>query len=219
MTILKYAKIDLLRLRQMTLMLLLFPVLAVFINVRSPGDSFVFSFSYCTFMGIVIASIPFQRETSQEAGFLSMLPSRKGDDVRGHFLFGFLSVCVGFATACVALGISVLISPAVRRSVAENGPDVRPILLLFAAALLLTGIQNLMLSFFRFNSSRGMAILRLAPAFLFFFGAGYLSDSAWFADMLKFLSSHVVCAAVFLISLVLYAGAAHLGVRHSVKRR
>ena len=48
MTILKYAKIDFLRLRQMTLMLLLFPVLAVFINVRSPGDSFVFSFSYCT---------------------------------------------------------------------------------------------------------------------------------------------------------------------------
>ncbi|MDO5345895.1 MAG: ABC-2 transporter permease [Lachnospiraceae bacterium] len=168
MKLLKFVKIDFIRLKTNRSLLVLWPLSILIIMLFSGKANTLFVYLYCLFGGIIFSTIPLDSHSS--SGFLKMLPSKEGDDVRGHFLFSF----------CLLL-LSMLFALAATQAVTLYRPEfsalpAKQVLLLFSLSVLITALQNLILCTFRSNNVQAMQMLRMGPAFLFYFGTLVVAD-------------------------------------------
>ncbi len=170
MRILKFAHLDYLKTSRMNNMLLLFPILAAVVLLASADGSALFAVGYCLFAGIVLAAFPYNLTSESERGFLQMLPARPGEAVLGHFLYGLCMVLVSFAVGMLAVVICHLVRPALT-ILRVDGTDVSGLYLaLIGVALLFTGLQSLLMTALRLENIHLAQIIRIVPAFVFFFG-------------------------------------------------
>lgn len=163
MKILNYAKIDFMKLKDYA-WFLLFPVLSCVLVLQDPSAPLYVCVLYSLFGGVVCASLPFASETRAAAGFLQLLPSRDGDNIRGHFLFSFFIQIASLVLGLAASFVVRLFQPQLP-FVSLNTCG-----LMFSFSLVLVGIQNLMYVIFRYQAAKAVVFIRLLPAFLFFYG-------------------------------------------------
>lgn len=164
MRLFKFLKIDIIRIKRMA-WVLLFPVLAAFIIVKdADSTNSLFAFLYCLLGGIVLASFPLSGECAGESGFLKMLPSKKGDSLRGHFLFALLTMLLFAFLGIGAIWVSHLINPAIAFGLSPIYP------LVLGIGLLVSALENVLLCAFHFDNQQAQGVLRMVPAFVFFFG-------------------------------------------------
>ncbi len=170
MRILKFAHVDYLKTRRLNYLLLIFPLLAVAFLVTSVDSRALFAVAYCLFAGIILAAFPFSVSSNAERGFLQMLPSKPGEPILGHYLYGFFMILVSFLVGIAAVLIARIIHPELE-ILRLGGADVTGIyLLLPGIALLFTGVEALLLTALRFENAHIASLLRIIPAFVFFYG-------------------------------------------------
>lgn len=173
MTLLKLLKIDIKKAGWNLLILVLIPLigLAVLSDRDISPATGIFVTLYCLFGGIIVAIIPFAAENAEEAGFLEMLPVKPGLSVTSHFTFSALCVLISGGLGALA-GSAV---NAAGRSASALYPDGMNLSSLyfsaFGAALLFTAIDCLLLTICRYNTLQVLQIIRILPAFVFFFGS------------------------------------------------
>ncbi len=176
MTLLKLLKIDIKKAGWNLILLVTIPLigLAILLDKDQGGITNILVTMYCLFGGIVVAVIPFAAENAEEAGFLEMLPVKPGLSVIVHFIFSALCIFISG-------GLGIL----VRLAVTAAGTSLSPLcpegmnllsiyFTAFGAALLFTAIDCFLLTIFRYNTLQILQIIRILPAFIFFFGGSAL---------------------------------------------
>lgn len=169
MRIVKFTKIDVIRSKSY-LYFLLFPALAAVMMIYNSHANPFFGTMYCLFGGIVLSSIPFTQSLSSNSDFLRMLPAKNGDEIRGHFLFSLAVLLLNLGMALISVAVAIPFRPGL-----SFGPSYA-YLLMFGIALLFVSIQGIVLCIFRTNNAHAIQLLRMAPAFLFFFGGSFLME-------------------------------------------
>lgn len=164
MKLLKFVKIDFIRCKTNRFVLLLWPFAILAVTLFSADATPLFLYLYCLFGGIVFSTIPLSLNSRSSSGFLKMLPAQEGDEVRGHFLFSFCLLVLSILFALTATQGVHMYRPAF------SAPPAEQALLLFSASLLIAALQNLLLCIFQNNNVQAMQLLRIGPAFLFYFG-------------------------------------------------
>jgi len=172
---LKFLKIDLIRVKRFWYMLLIcFAVLAL-LGKRN-GMPGLFGLGYCLFIGIIMSTFPANLESGNERGFLQMLPAKPGEDIKGHFLFAAVCTLVFTVIAFVLIAAARAINPSLPLFNIEGVSISGLYPVLIGLALVFSGIELLLLTVFRYKSVQMQQLLRLIPAFVFFFGANLISD-------------------------------------------
>ncbi len=217
MRVLKFLKIDCLKMKSLWIALF-FPLLSIFILITSDVPNLLFAAGYCLFAGIIYATFPFTGENPQENGFLMMLPSKPGEDILGHFLFGFLAV-----TAALFLGLfSIFVSGLINSNVRNTPLPTGFILVLYGAAVIFVGLEELLLTVFRYESIRAVQLIRIVPAFVYFFAANAVMDRLQAQQTPSFAGAGTlpvsVGAGFFAAALVVYIILTMIAVRIVLKR-
>ena len=214
MRILKFAKVDYLKTARYNYLLLGFPLLAVFILVTSMDSQALFAMAYCLFAGIILAAFPINISSETERGFLQMLPSKPGELILGHYLYGFLMILAAFLTGVLALAAAKLLHP-VLQILRIGGVDVSGVYpVMLGIALVFTGLEDLLLTALRFENAHLTQLLRIVPAFIFFFG--FNSASHKVMELPDF--STMTGLAALGVCLLLYAVFALAGRAISIRR-
>ena len=175
---LKFLKIDLIRVKKFWYVLFLPLFILFFFLGKDSHTPALFGLCYCLFIGMIFSSFPANSEVKGERGFLQMLPAKPGSDIKGHFLFAAFCIALFTVISCIILTVVKLIRPGF--DLFEiSGRDMSgfyPIAIGFA--LLVAGIELLLLTIFRYKSLQVQQLLRIIPAFIFFFGMSSVSDRA-----------------------------------------
>ena len=202
MRIFKYAKIDFIMSKRFVLFMLLFPILAFIIVLKDTDSTPLFASIYCLFIGIILSSSPRMSQHKTESGFSKMLPSKSGEDVKGHFLFAFCLLLFSLLLSWIIIGVAALLRPQL-----DFGPFHCYVLVL-GAAFVFSGIENLIYYLIPTDYAPQTAnLLRLLPGMLFFFGGIFFADSLpnivlWFVTWINPLRSYILfflSAIIFLI--------------------
>ena len=177
MRVLKFAYVDYVKTSRYNYLLLMFPLIALAMLLASESASAPFGVAYCLFAGIVLAAFPYNMTSESERGFLQMLPAKPGEAVLGHYLFGLLMILAAFLSGVAAILIARLISPdmGLLRIGERDISGAYPALL--GASLLFAGVQDLLLTALRLENAHLAHLLRIVPAFVFFFGVNAGIDS------------------------------------------
>ena len=212
MRILKFVKVDALKIKSFYLALL-FPLLSAFMLVMSDEPDVLFGVSYCLFAGIVFSAFPFTGEKAEENGFQMMLPSKPGEEIYGHFVFGILALVCSLVLGFVSVGIAGIFNKAVLTAQI----DVGAILAAFGAALIFVGIEDLLLTVFRYENIKALQFIRIIPAFIYFFGmnAAIKTDAPVSKVIMMPLKTGLL---FFLVCVVIYAVFAVISARIVIKR-
>ena len=172
MRILNYMKVDLRKCMDYR-WVLLFPLIALFLLTQADFGKSTFAMVYCLFGGVVIATIPFNKEKKEENGFIRMLPGKPGDSTRGHFLFAF---CVVLFFALMGR-LMLLFASMVRTDLL---PEFQTNLCLYPAlsgvALLINLLEDILCVFLGNENTVIIRLLRMAPAFVFLFGVSAFQE-------------------------------------------
>ena len=142
-----------------------------------------------------------------------MLPATPGNDIGGHFLFGAFAIGAGFCLGALSAAVSALISPSIRDGLRGLSDYPGVIMILIGLALLLTAIQQLTFCVFRFDQVQGMQLIRIIPAFVFFFGMTYISGEPKLMQAAMRLGRPLPGLTVLLACIGLYIAIAYLGSR------
>lgn len=199
MRILKFAKIDLIKTKSVPFFLF-FPILSIVLLVRESDTPTFFSCLYCLFGGIILSSMPFTMECKANSGFLKMLPSKNGEEIRGHFLYSFIALLLSMTLSLAAIAIAQLIRPQVSFGMLWIYP------LLFGIALLFTALENTVFCLFHYDSTTATQLLRIAPGFLFFFGPMLIYENVpqileWFAAQMNVTIGWIILLICFMVFL------------------
>ncbi len=207
MTLLKLLKIDIKKARWNLMILVTIPLigLAVLSERELSWSSGIFVTLYCLFGGIVVAVVPFAAENAEEAGFLEMLPVKPGLSVISHFTFSALCIMVSGG-----LGLLVgLIASLAGSSPSPLYPGSLNLASLydsaFGVALLFTAIECLLLTICRYNTLQVLQLIRILPAFVFFFGStGLLQNMETTSAIFRILNENglvifIICAVSFAV--------------------
>ena len=219
MRVVKFFRIDVLRIKQYWYMLLM-PSIFVFFFSRGSGTMGLFGIVYGLFMGIIFSTVPFNLESRSEIGFLQMLPSRPGEQVLGHFLFGFVILSLCLLSGIAGTVVREVFNFVSGRSGAMAGVTYFGVIpIFFGIALVMTGVEEALFSAFRFENAMVMQLVKIAPAFLFFFGASMITDFDH-ERLLKFIGdgSFAISIPIFLVCVAVYAALAWAGWKIAVKR-
>lgn len=171
MRMINYAKIDAIVARSLLFFPVFFSVIAFFLLLKDPDTNSLFAVTYCLFAGIILAATPRTLNCRTDSGFLKMLPSKRGDQVKGHFLFSFCCLVISMLLALIILYAARAIRPTLQ---------IAPLyvyLLLLGGALVCCGIELTAYSFFPNSEAQVNNIMRILPGFLFFFGIVLFSDN------------------------------------------
>lgn len=212
MRLFKFVKVDFIRCKNYWFFLL-FPLLALMLMLKDADSNALFGCMYCLFGGIILSSTPFSLCSQANSGFLKMLPAQEGDEIRGHFLFSFCVLMIFLTFGLITIQAAHIYHPAF--SILQGNQ----IILIFSVSLLFTAIQNLVLCVFRTNSVQAMQLLRMVPAFLFFFGSTLLADSfpELFRSFVGWFQLRNVCI-LLLLSILLYCIVAQISAMFASSR-
>lgn len=214
MRILKCTMTDYIKTKKKLLVFLaLIPLICIVRMADSDAATFLFTMVYCLFASIVVAGFPYYYDKMEEIGFMQMLPAKPGERIFGHYLYSFLAVTAGYGMAVLCEVLSGLVHPAGKAFLLTeglSGADAfgKVSFLVVGIALVFAGFQNFLFTIFRFNSMQVVNLIRIIPAFIFFFGFNALGagegDVSEAADLLRYFYSHsiwvfVVCVGIFLV--------------------
>ncbi|MBR1820087.1 MAG: ABC-2 transporter permease [Clostridia bacterium] len=174
MRVLKFARVDLIKTWKF-FYILFFPMLTVLLLARDPKLPAMFGVAYCLFVSIVLAAMPFNTEDRSESGFLQLLPAKPGEQILGHFLFGLGANLAGFALGLISAAVAHAIVPSAALFSIDGAAVTGFYPALLGVALLITGLEALLLTVFRFQSVHAQQLMRIAPAFVFFFAMNSLA--------------------------------------------
>lgn len=174
MRILKFLHTDFLKVRH-SIWALALALISAILLIRNPEYPALFAVAYGVFVSMVFASFPYNAEQEAERGFLQMLPAKPGEQIWGHYLFGLLTVVSGLLLGLFSVLIARAVVPAVSWLTREELLGFCPILL--GLSLLMVGLEDLLLTVFRFDNLRVTQLFRIVPAFIFFFFASSITDS------------------------------------------
>ena len=204
MRIIKFAKLDILKLKR-NWILLLFPFVSLaFLHSNQLMGVPVGVVAYAAFAGIVAATTPFEVDRREESGFIRNLPSKPGEGTLGRFFFGFLMMVwmlgvemVTFAVASFFIKDVVFFSPLAFKIYA----------CIFGAALVFSGLQTCVFALLRLKNMQAQSIIRLVVPFLFFFGASTLlvdTDINSMKDAVEMFFAHGGALIVFAAGILLH---------------
>ncbi len=207
MRIIKFTKLDLLKLKR-NWILLLFPFISlVFIDSNQMLSVPVGAVAYAAFAGIVAATIPFEADKKEESGFIRNLPAKPGEGTLGRFFFGFIMMVWMLGVEMITFAIA---SPFMKGVEFFSPLALRIYACIFGAALVFSGIQTIVYSLFRAKNNHVQAFIRLAVPFLFFFCASTFMVNADL-DSLKYTiemffahgGALIVCAAGIVLHFIM----------------
>lgn len=210
MRVIKFAKIDFLKTKSFS-WALLFPIVAVLLLVYSEDGLSIVAYGYCLFAGIIFSAMPFSCENQMESGFLEMLPCKPGDAIRGHFSYCFFILCIAAVCGIGSIFVGSLLNPEIKLLEIVGMPAGGIYRSTFTLALLIAGIQNVILSLFRYDNVHVMQLLRMAPGFLFFFGMNALMGEEDFVKVLAKLLTARNSWVVLLVGILVYCLMAQIG--------
>lgn len=171
MNAVKFMKLDFMKIKsQIKLMMAVAAFVVIFAFKTLTEDMLVWGVMYMIFMGIILTSIPFSIDVSATQGFISLLPARARSRVYGRFLYGFVFLC-----SCTLIGC-ILIAPLVFEKNVDRKALVIEIITFFALGLIITSLQFLMSYFFEIKNAQILSIMRMIPAFVFFWGTSLVMD-------------------------------------------
>lgn len=165
----KYLKIDWMRSKSQFKLMALFLLCAAMFTLNASmamvGPCYLF------FIALILAVYPFTMEQTSESGFINMLPGKSRDRVAGRFLYGGILYAFSLILGTVLIMV---------RNRHDGQEMFEGISLLAAAAgmsLILGMLQNiLMYAIGKGKSQQLMAVIRLVPAFVMFFGVTVLLE-------------------------------------------
>ncbi len=165
----KYLKIDWMRSKSQFKLMALFLLCAAMFTLNASmamvGPCYLF------FIALILAVYPFTMEQTSESGFINMLPGKSRDRVAGRFLYG--GVLYAFS---LILG-TVLIMVRNRHDGQEMFEGISFLAAAAGMSLILGMLQNiLMYAIGKGKSQQLMAVIRLVPAFVMFFGVTVLFE-------------------------------------------
>lgn len=193
MNALKFMKIDYRITKTQNKLFLLFVAVAIFAAVKSEKP--LWAIGYLCFGSILLSTTPFTIQTSSNSGFINLLPASTLSRVMGRFLFSTSMALVGLVFGELVVVICYVIN--------QTGIDyIIPFsMIVFAISVMVIAVQNLILYYAgNIKSQQIMAILRMIPGFLFFFGGSYLLDyinknSEKSLVWIKYLQNHLSIAS------------------------
>ena len=207
MRILKFAKLDILKLKR-NWILLLFPFVSLaFLHSNQLMGVPVGVVAYAAFAGIVAATTPFEVDRREESGFIRNLPSKPGEGPLGRFFFGFLMMVWMLGVEMIAFAIA----SSFMKGVEFFSPlALRIYACIFGAALVFSGIQTIVYSLFRSKNNYVQAFINLAVPFIFIFCASTFMTKTDLNSMkyaIEMFFDHggalIVCAAGMILHFIM----------------
>ncbi len=169
MRVFKCVKTDFRVTKNMSWFYLLFFAIVIAVTCFSREDISVFwGFMYMQFAGLVCATMPF----FTGGGFLANLPVRQEERVCGRYLYGTLLMLL---TAIVG-GITMALRALIRGDVVLDDSTWPVIAVLLGIALVFMAAQFLIMYLFDIKNMQVLSLLRMVPAFVFFFGANGIAE-------------------------------------------
>ena len=207
MRIIKFAKLDLLKLKR-NWILLLFPLISLaFISSNQILGVPVGAMAYAAFAGIAAATIPFEADRNSESGFIRNLPSKPGERTMGRFFFGFLMMVWMIGVEMIVFAFA---SPFMKGNEFFSPIAFRIYACIFGVAMVFSGIQTIVYAICRVKNLQLQSIIRLAVPSLFFFGASAFMTKTDLNSMkyaIEMFFDHggalIVCATGILIHFIM----------------
>lgn len=170
MNALKFMKVDYKMTRSQNRLLILFILLALFISVIN--DAYMWGVGYLCFGAIVLATAPFNMQQGKNSGFIQLLPATALSRVTGRYLYALTLIIISAAAGILCSIISFKIT-----NISMNDSTIPIFAIIFAAAIIVNTMQYIILYIAgNLKSQQAMGLLRMAPAFVFFFAGNYLAD-------------------------------------------
>lgn len=218
MSWLKFLMVDVRLMKSQKIFLAAFPLFAVVIGASS-GDM-LFIISYLCFGVMIVSTTPFLLESKYMSSFIHLLPGKERDKVAGRYAC-FLAMLLSFAAVgfcvCAALG-------ALGHQVIQSG-NVYISMAIIVVSIIVGSLQFVIFYVVgQEKSEQWLNIVRIVPAFLFFFATNYVIEA--FADheekignILRFIDQNktMLLIAGAILSLVVFF--ACIGISTAVIRR
>lgn len=172
MNLLQFMKVDFRLTKKQLPFLVILPCLVVLIALS--GTDMFFIVSYLCFGALILSTTPFMMEDKNMSSFVQLLPGTHRDRVAGRFFWFFVLL---LAYVLFGFGISYFMY---RFGIGEVRIAESEYFLCLAAALVCFVIGCIQIVVFyllgRVKSQQFLNLLRMIPAFLFFFGMNYVTE-------------------------------------------
>ena len=167
----KFMKMDFMKMKtQMKLIALVVLVVIIFASEVMGKTMGAWSIMYMIFMGIILCTTPFTIDSMVADGFIKLLPAGARQRVFGRYMFAAV-----FLAVCTVLGSLSSISYILKGQITV-GYILTHGAIFFSAGLCINSLQYVFSYFFEIKNQQWMSIIRLLPAFIFFFGGSILVD-------------------------------------------
>lgn len=168
---LKFLMVDARLMKSQKVFLIGFPLLAVVLGMSS-GDM-LFVISYLCFGVMIVSTTPFLLETKNMSSFIHLLPGNERDKVAGRYtcFLAMLLLFAAFGFVACAAGV------AVGHRIMQGG-DVYISVAIILASIIIGSLQFII--FYVAGRGKGeqwLNIVRVIPAFLFFFATNYVIEA------------------------------------------
>ncbi|MCM1246117.1 MAG: ABC-2 transporter permease [Roseburia sp.] len=167
----KFLMVDMRLMKSQKLFLVVFPLFAIIIGASS--EDLLFTISYMCFGVMIVSTTPFFLENKNMSSFIQLLPGNDRDKVVGRYT-GFLAML--FADVIIGV-VACAVLDVFGYQIIQNGN------MYISAAVIAVSVIVGSLQFIIFyatgreKSEQWLNILRIIPAFLFFFGTNYIIES------------------------------------------
>lgn len=171
MDAIRFMKMDFLKMKSQAKVMAIVVIAVLFLVNGMIGDTMgIWSSMYMVFMGIVLSTTPFAIDSAVADGFIKMLPASAKQRVLGRFLFG-----VVFLAVCAVCG-SLTVIPYILDGGITIGYILPKVIIFLSVGLCINAIQYVFMYFFEFKNQQYLALIRMIPGFIFFFGGSFLME-------------------------------------------
>lgn len=167
----RFMKMDFMKMKtQMKFIALLVLVVIIFAGEMMGKTMGNWSIMYMIFMGIILCATPFSIDSMVADGFIKLLPAGARQRVFGRYMFAAV-----FLAACTVVGSLSSISYILKGEITV-GHILTYGVIFFSIGLCINSLQYVFSYFFEIKNQQWLSIIRLLPAFIFFFGGSILVD-------------------------------------------
>lgn len=167
----KFLMVDVRLMKSQKIFLAVFPLCALVIGVSS-GDM-LFIISYLCFGVMIVSTTPFLLETKNMSSFIHLLPGKERDKVAGRYAC-FLVMLLSFA----AVGFCVCAALEAMGHQIIQGGNVYIGMAIIVVSIIVGSLQFIIFYVVgREKSEQWRNIVRVIPAFLFFFATNYVIEA------------------------------------------
>lgn len=218
---LKFAKMDFMRIKGQSKMMILFLVLATFLSIKMQTP--LWGLLYVVFGAMIMSSNPFFSDTIVENGFIRLLPAHAGSRVYGRYLYGSAYIFTFSLSGLLVVGINIMIQHEI--------PDylLEIYLIVLGVSLFMNAIQFLILSFMTTKNPQILSLIRMIVPFVLFFGgswfAGEVSEGSaetfgFLQNVIEYAITHllITSALILLVGVLSTVLCALISARHEINK-